>query len=128
MGDITGWSVDRLAANNLLAALGVDATEERLDIAARHFSLHRETAMSLAAERARTQAIRALEQGSADRLADEPPQWGDGYRYAEEIIARLAPDDWMDMGPARARTKGQILRTLMRSARSQTLWRKSRDD
>lgn len=118
MGDSTSWSMDRLAAHNLLASLKLEQTEENLELAARHFARHRESAIEWAAERTHASMLRSLESGSTMFFDRHSAEWTDGYRFAEQQVSTMMPKDLLDLGPERARSKGQVLRALVRQARA----------
>lgn len=118
MSESTFWSMDRLAAHNLLASLKVAATESNLEIAARHFARHRESAIEWAAERTHSSMVRRLEAGSTMYFDRHDAEWTDGYRFAEQQVSTMLPKDLLDLGPDRMRTKGQVLRALVRQARA----------
>lgn len=117
MSESTSWSMDRLAAHNLLASLKVEATDDILEMAARHFARHRENAIEWAAERTHSSVVRKLEAGSAVYFDRRNGDWSDGYRFAEQQVSTMMPKELLDLGPDRTRTKGQVLRALVRQAR-----------
>jgi len=64
MGKPNIWEVDRLAAASLLAALGLEGSDEALELAAKSFSAHRRQACDWAAQRLQGSVIEALEAAS----------------------------------------------------------------
>jgi hypothetical protein len=118
MSESTSWSMDRLAAHNLLASLKLDTTEDNLEQAARHFARHRQSAIEWAAERTHSSMVRSLEAGSTSYFDRHSAEWTDGYRFAEQQVSTMMPKDLLDLGPERTRSKGQVLRALVRQARA----------
>ena len=117
MGDSNFWSMDRLAATNLLASLKVDSSAETLDLVTEHFARHRQSSIGWAAERAHSHITHKLEAASTLYFAERSEEWADGFRYAEQQIATTMPEELLELGPDRTRTKGQVLRALVRQAR-----------
>ncbi len=117
METATHWSVDRLAASNLLAQLQMDATEELIDQVARHFAEHRRSLVDWVAERTHSAIYEAMEAAAADLFADHSEEWVRGFNQAEQIIITTHPRNLLDMDPGRPRSKGQILRSMIRQAR-----------
>jgi hypothetical protein len=111
------WTVDQLAASNLLAALNVEATTERLELATRHIARHRQDQIGWAAERMHMRLIDMLEKISTQSFARESEEFTHGFRYAEQHIMTLNPQELLEIAPERPRTQGQILRAMVRQAR-----------
>jgi hypothetical protein len=117
MAESNFWSMDRLAATNLLASLKLEASAETLDMVAEHFARHRQSSIGWAAERAHSHMTRRLEAASTTYFAERSEEWADGFRFAEQQIATTMPEELLELGPDRMRTKGQVLRALVRQAR-----------
>jgi hypothetical protein len=113
----THWSVDRLAASNLLAQLKIDATDDLIDLVTRHFSEHRRDLVAWAAERTQSAIGQQIESAAASLFAHHDESWIRGFNQAEEIIFTLDPKSLMDIDPGPPRSKGQILRSMVRQAR-----------
>ena len=111
------WSVDRLAASNLLARLQLEATPDTLAQAERQLAEHRRTAMEWAAERAHASMVTALEDASQRYFPDRREDWCAGYRCAEQQAAAMTVPAMLRLTQGKAATKGQILRRLVRRAR-----------
>lgn len=111
------WSVDRLAANNLLAALKVDESPETLEKVAGHFARHRQSAQEWAAEKAQSIAINKLETVSRNSFGRRSEEWADGFRAAEAQIFAIRREDLLEIPAARSRSTGQILRSLVSEAK-----------
>lgn len=107
------WSVDRLAASSLLAALKVEATTETLDKAAEHFAKHRQCAHEWGVERAQASAIRKLEEASADYFDRKSADWADGFRAADAQIIATTPHELLGTPVGKAKSTGQVLRRLV---------------
>lgn len=118
MGDSSAWSMDRLAAQNLLARLNVEATPGNLELAAEHFARHRDNAIGWAAERAHSRVVRELESVGTMHFGDRCEEWAEGFRFAEHRVATMMPEELLDLVPHRTRSKGQILRSMVRQARN----------
>lgn len=118
MVDSSAWTVDRLAANTLLTKLKLEATADMVDLAAQHFAEHRRNSIGWAAERAHSAIVRKLESPPPSHLDRENEHWMDGFRYAEQQILTTSPEDLLELAPEKARSKGQVLRALVRQARS----------
>jgi len=123
MNDSDIWTVDRLAAQNLLADLKMadlklETTTGILEQLADHFARHRQSAHGWAAGQAHSTAIRMLETASMEYSARKSEEWRSGYRCAEEQLFTTTPEELLDLGPERTRSKGQILRTLVRRAKN----------
>lgn len=117
MGDSTFWSVDQLAARNLLASLKMEATDANLELAAQHFARHRQGCIEWAAERVHSNIVRSLEGASTMYFERKSGEWTDGFRSAEHHVATLTPDNLLELAPQRTRTTGQVLRAMVRHAR-----------
>lgn len=118
MDDSTIWSVDRLAANNLLLNLGLKLGEEQAEQVAAHFARHRLSAYTWAGEKMHDHVMEELETASMRRSFRESSEdWAEGYRYAEEVVMTLSPDTLVDVESGQGRTKGQLLRAMVREAR-----------
>ncbi|CAN5121678.1 hypothetical protein BH10PSE12_BH10PSE12_11470 [soil metagenome] len=118
MGESTFWSVDQLAARSLFASLNLDATDDMLEQAADYFARHRESAYAWSAERVHSNVIRKLEAASMLYFARESDEWTDGFCAAEQQVMAIRPSDLLETETVKPRTQGQILRTMVRQARS----------
>lgn len=118
MSDSNGWAIDRLAANTLFARLKLAATAEMIDMAAAQFAEHRRNSIGWAAERAHSSMVQRLEAASMEHGAMRADEWRDGFCYAEQQVMTMMPEELLELGPDRTRTKGQVLRTLVRQARN----------
>lgn len=119
MSDPSVWEVDRIAAAELLTAIK-DAREEDIPaIAAAAFSRHRLHSYEWAAQRVHRGAIDALEDASARELVRRDAIWADGFRFAEQCLCGCTPSELLGDIARPLKSKGQILRTLIRSARKQ---------
>jgi predicted amidophosphoribosyltransferase len=117
MDHATHWSVDKLAASNLLAQLKIDASDDLIDLVTRHFSEHRRNLVGWAAERTQSAIIEAMESAAASLFTHRDEQWTRGFSQAEEIIYTLEPKALLDLDPGAPRSQGQILRSMVRQAR-----------
>ena len=115
--DTTHWTVDQLAASNLLAALGVEATPEQLALATEHIARHRQDQISWAAERVHSRLVDMLENVSTEAFVHENEDFTRGFRYAEQQILTLDPQRLLELASERPRSQGQFLRAMVRQAR-----------
>jgi hypothetical protein len=118
MDDSRVWSVDRLAAKQLLAGLAMEYTEDMEDVVAQHFARHRKSCSTWAAERVHSNVLRKLEDGSAIYFQRECDKWTDGFRFAEQQLMAVDPEELLGTETVKPRSRGQILRAMMREARS----------
>lgn len=117
MDDSDILSGDRVAASNLLIHLRVEATQATLDLAARHFAKHRQTAMEWAAQRAQASILDCFEDSSQRYFPHHDEKWSEGFRCAEQQIASMTIRYMLQLDVGKAQTKGQILRRLVRHSR-----------
>ena len=118
MDDSNAWNVDRLAANNLLAELKLEATDERIDSVVSHFARHRQAAYAWAAERVHAGMIARLETASMENFASQSEEWGNGFRFAEHEINMLTPTELLESQNEQVPSAGQLMRSLIRQARN----------
>lgn len=118
MSDSRIWSVDRIAANNLFADLGIKADDRQLASAAEHFARHRGDAQDWAAERVHVNIMENLAAATGDLSQDRDDAWMDGYLYAEQSVITLSQEELLGMMPEHRPTKGQVLRSMLRHARA----------
>jgi hypothetical protein len=118
MDESNFWTVDLLAAKGLLASLRVEATDAMLDVAADHFARHRESAYAWSAERVHANIIQKLESASMTYFARESDEWTDGFCAAEQQVMAIRPSELLETETVKPKSRGQILRTLVRQARS----------
>lgn len=112
MGDIA-IGVDEVAAHNLLLALGLEASEDRIAEAAAHMRAHRTSAEHLLLDKARDDLFTHLE-SAFRRFRTHDDHWNAGYAAAEtEAVNWFAARPYVDAVPP-ARTKGDILRAMIR--------------
>ncbi|OYW23701.1 MULTISPECIES: hypothetical protein [unclassified Sphingomonas] len=111
------WSVDRIAAINLFRMLELEPTDDQMTIASERFAAHRRDTNSWAADRLHTKITDHLEAASVAYFQRQGDSWSDGYRTAQHELMRLLPDELIDTTPDIARTKGQILRSMIRRNR-----------
>ena len=117
MDDSGIWNVDLMAARGLLAALNLEASDAALKTAAGHLSAHRRSSYKWAAERVHSKAVDNLETVSRQEFAHRDGPWTDGFRFAEQCVLELVPEELLEVRQERTQTKGQILRGLVRKAK-----------
>lgn len=111
------WSVDRIAAINLFRMLKLEPSDQQVMIASEQFAAHRRDTDSWAASRLHTKITNQLEAASVVYFQRQGESWSDGYRAAQYELMRIFPDELIDTGPDKARTKGQVLRSMIRRNR-----------
>lgn len=117
MGESIVRDVDRLAASNLLTELKLDAGDTKLETAAKHFARHRLNSNSAAAERAHSSIVERLEAASTEHFGHTSDEWQDGFIFAEQQILTMTPEELLDLARDKERSKGQLLRDMIRKAR-----------
>ena len=114
------WNVDRVAAAELLASLRETAEADWADVMAQAFSRCRFQSYQWAAKRVHESAIKVLEAAASREFCARDSHWSDGYRYAEQKIYAATPLDLLGADAQPVRTKGQILRSLLRAAKQKS--------
>ena len=117
MIDSSIWSVDRIAANKLAASLGSDYREDQIELIAEQFAQHRRSAYTWIAERIRDNLLERLSSASRGLFNRKSDEWTSGYREAEHIAMTMDTNELMGLEYRPARSKGQILRAMVRGAR-----------
>ena len=117
MDDSDIWDVDRLAATNLAAALGLQPEPRQLHILARHLAQHRLDACGWSVERVRSNLLDRFASISADSFQNRPDQWSDGFRFAEQATITMTSEELLKLAPRKTITRGQRLRALIRMHR-----------
>lgn len=125
MDEAACLEIDRIAAHKLLIGLGLTAAPDLVARAAIHMAEHRLGATRWVVERTHANILTMLEARSTDYLAYKSEDWAEGYQFAEMQVATMTPDILADLAPERPRSKGQILRQMLRQARTRS--RSSRD-
>ncbi|WP_156448054.1 hypothetical protein [Sphingobium sp. CCH11-B1] len=116
MGDIA-FGVDEVAAHNLLIALGLEASEDRIAEVAAHMRAHRASAEQYRLDKARDDLFAHLENAFL-RFRAHDDHWNAGYAAAEsEALNWFAERPPVDAPPP-ARTTGEILRAMIREQKS----------
>jgi len=112
------WSVDRIAAVNLLLSLGLklDPADELL--IAGHFARHRRDAQEWTAERVRERVVGKLEETSFEFCARNSEEWAQGFLRAEQTVMTMTPADLIGAEVGKAPSRGQVLRALVRRAKA----------
>lgn len=113
------WSVDRIAAANLLKNLAIEATEEQMERVAGHFARHRRAANEWTAERVHNAVLEGLERDSVELLHRSSDAWADGFHRAEQLVIAMDPQELLGIGQPPERSRGQFLRAMARGARRQ---------
>jgi histidinol dehydrogenase len=117
MNEAGVWTVDQVAAAGLLAALGLEAKTDTLEKVVVHLARHRLDACEWAAERVHDAVVRRMEAASTEIFTHHDAQWTEGFRAAEHLVLTARPAELLDLEPLRARSKGQVLRAMVREAK-----------
>lgn len=115
------WDIDRLAATELAAVLQIAPDDNLLDVIAGQFARHRTTSMEWAAKRAREQVVAMLESEELNRIGRKNEAWGEGVAFAEQRVAAMSVSDLLGELPGKARSFGQVLRSMKRNSRQRPL-------
>jgi len=119
--DVAGvWEVDRLATADLLASLKTVTEAEWPNVIARAFAKARVKNYEWAAQRVRDSVIDLLEAEAVEEFQRKEMSWTDGFMHAEGCIAAQTASDLLDVSTDLSKSKGQVLRSLIRSARQQS--------
>lgn len=118
MGESAIRDVDRLAAANILSELGLTPDSARIDAVARHLAAHRQTAQVWAVGQARDRIVARLEAATIDRSQRESEDWVRGLGEAEHQVVVMQPHELLGEVATAPRTRGTILRSMVRQARS----------
>ena len=111
------FTSDDLAAFNLLLELGVKRTAASLACVTRHMRSHREGAETLLMQRARSDLSAHLERMAIDAFPHHEEDWTSGFGAAEEAAANWFLDQEAERSQSTPRSRGAILRTLVRAAK-----------
>lgn len=113
------WSVDRIAASNLVVNLGMAFKPEQIERIANHFALHRQNSAKWVAERVHSNIVKALEEEAIRLSQRHGDEWSQGYMRAEQVMMTLPINAMMDIERHEPKSKGQILRAMVRQAKRQ---------
>tara|TARA_B110001454_G_scaffold217210_1_gene242020 strand:- start:450 stop:809 length:360 start_codon:yes stop_codon:yes gene_type:complete len=113
------WSVDRIAANNLAIDLGPPVTAEQLEKIAGHFAMHRRGSAKWVADRVHANIVKVMEAEAIPLAQHHDEKWSEGYMRAEQIVMTLATEQLLDIEPHKPKSRGQILRAMVRQAKRQ---------
>lgn len=117
------WDVDRILAAQILTELGLERTDERVEIVARNAAQHRMSTATWAAERAHQTTLQAMAERMQSEHAMRRSEWYDGFREAEASVVVLSVSELLDAEVAPVRSRGAILRSMIRQARGGSLAR-----
>ncbi len=113
------WSVDRIAAAELAADLGLPADEALISGIAERLARHRQDAHDWAAERVHANLMRRLDVAAVRLFERSSDAYANGFRAAEHEIIAVQPRELLELGPERVRSTGQVLRALMKTRRTE---------
>ncbi len=113
------WSVDRLAANALLLALGMEPDNDLLEMVAGHFALHRFNSYEWIAQKVHSSVVGRLEEAVMEDGRSHRGTWMDGYQRAEKEVLTMTLDEMVGIENREGRTTGQVLRAMVRQAKHQ---------
>ena len=120
MGESSCREVDRLAARRILDRLKIKVIPEIIEEVAAELAEHRKSSEQWAAGRAQSEIIRELEERSMQDFGRMCEDWANGFRAAEELVATLSLAKLLGQPIAGARSKGQVLRSMVRDARKRS--------
>ncbi|MEJ1973460.1 MAG: hypothetical protein WDM96_13655 [Lacunisphaera sp.] len=95
----------------------LEPTDALIDQIAHHFAEHRRNVAGWAAKRLHAGFIDALEAASTSQFPHRGEEWIRGFWQAEETVCAIQPLDLLELRTGAARSKGQILRNMVRQAR-----------
>ncbi len=84
------------------------------------FARHRMEVEQWAANRVQSTVIGALEAQSMHVFVQMDDKWANGFRAAEETVARLSTNELLDQPRGSVQSKGQVLRSMVRGARERS--------
>lgn len=116
MTEPSTWMVDQLAAAKADAELNLGISQIQLQLLAEIFAEHRSSTLELGMARVETRISSSIED-VLKRNYYKSGEWSDGCRSAEATIFTAISCVIQEMKPKKYRSKGQILRSLMRQGR-----------
>jgi hypothetical protein len=120
MKGIQIWDVDRLVAARILTDLGLEPSDTKIDIIARHTADHRQESASWAARRVQIGLLERLSTFLQSGTRPHRNDWYDGFREAEACIATTDTRETLQLSPSATRTVGDIVRSEIRRTKSQS--------
>ncbi len=120
MSELQCWEIDRLAAGRLLGRLKIKATPPIVEEVAMEFAQHRKDVEQWVADRVQSKIVSKLEARSMRDFGRMDENWNNGFSAAEELVARLMPNELLDQPSGKALSKGQVLRSMVRAARERS--------
>jgi hypothetical protein len=118
MTEPSTWMVDQLAAAKADKELNLGMSQIQLQHLAEIFAEHRSSTLDLGIARVETRISESIE-GVLKRNYHKSGEWSDGCRSAEATVLTTISCVIQEMKPVKHRSKGQILRSLMRQGRQQ---------
>lgn len=116
MTDSGVWTVDQLAAARVVRELNLSLSAHDTERLAELLADHRFDALDFAISRARVTVSDAI-RDVLDRNRHKSGEWSDGCRSAEMAILTEMSGAIQNLKPKRTRSKGQVIRSLIRQAR-----------
>lgn len=120
MSESRCWEVDRLAAKRLLDRLKIETTPAIVEEIGVVIAEHRKNSEMWIAGRIQSKLIRELETRSMQDFGRMDDDWRNGFMAAEAVVATLSIDELLDQPSGEARSKGQVLRSMVRDARKRS--------
>lgn len=111
------FGADELAGHNLLLALGLEASAQNLETAARHMRMHREGTEGFLLDKAQEALQQSLEQAFLRRIGSHDGVWAAGYGAAEQDALGWFLDQQTNLKTTAPMSKGRFLRSLVRAAK-----------
>ncbi|MGY2734776.1 hypothetical protein [Sphingomonas sp. UYP23] len=117
MTESSVWMVDQLTAAKVVRELDLNVTESQMRHLAELLAEHRINTLDLGVSRVQSKISDAI-QDVLSRHRHMTSDWSDGCRFAEAAIYTATLDAIREMKPKQQRSKGQVLRSFLRQART----------
>jgi hypothetical protein len=117
MADLHIGYVDKVAAVGLAREFGLSLDDDRMADLARHLADHRASSVDLALVKIRGRISDVVLRILSDARSFRSSDWSDGCRSAEASVMAVIGDVMREVQPRVPRTKGQILRDMLRHSR-----------
>lgn len=112
--------IDQIAAALLVRDIGLVLDGEQMGELERHLAKHRTSTLDLAVSRIQARISDAILRLVGEAQAYRSGDWSNGCRSAEAAVLAITSDVLYEIRPREARSKGQILRAMLRQARKRS--------
>ena len=120
MAESSVWLVDKIAAEAIIRDLGLQLGEPQIACVAERLAEHRINTFDLGASRIQSK-IATTVQDVVSAHSYRSTDWSEGCRSAEAAILTMASRLLAETKPVKQRSKGEILRTMVKKARSRAV-------